>query len=104
MIGSSLRTWYRRWQVRRDERRRRHAEEHQQAVYVTLIARWERKHWWRFVPPEGWRVGYNTAFIPYEAYQQIRQHGRILPISLAEIHNATGVPIPFIRSYYQHGR
>lgn len=100
-----LRVWYRRWDLWRKERKLKQMEEQLRAVYTELIFRWERRNWWRFVPPEGWQIGFNVNSLPAAAHQHFRLHGRFLPITADEVSKATTVPANFIREFYrQHGR
>lgn len=59
--------------------------EDQEQLNRAMIELWQRLNWWRFLPPEGWQVGYNVGRIPMACHLHVQRHGRILPPTMPEI-------------------
>lgn len=46
---------------------------------------WYKRFWWRFPPPEGWRLGYNCSHLPQEAHDHVNKYGRVVRPTRNEI-------------------
>lgn len=90
-LSIAVRRWIRRQRTLRAERRQRTAAARHQAAVAYLEAQWHRKNWWRHEPVEGWLVGYTCNGLPPEAHAHVREHGRIVPPTRAEIHRDLGL-------------
>jgi hypothetical protein len=59
--------------------------EDRQQLNTAMLELWQRLNWWRYLPPEGWQVGYNVGRIPMACHLHVQRYGRIMPPTMDEI-------------------